>query len=354
MTSFVRPTRAALIDRIKSDLNGRVTGADSRLRRNVLGALATAEGGAIDGAYGYQAYVADQVMPDSADEDHLVRWAAIWGVTPKGPTQATGPATGTGTDPTPLPSGAVMTAGDGSSYVTTVDVDTAGGVVSTTIQAQTPGAAGNLAAGVQLTLAVPIEGLGSQFVVGGGGMTGGNDAETPDELLARLLQRIQTPPMGGAQGDYVTWALQVPGVTRAWEYPLRGGLGTVGLTFVFDDREVITPLDGDVTAMQAWLTQAGYAPVTATVIVFACTLAPINFTIAVSPPGNATVQAAVQAELADLFVREAVPETVLAKSHYDLAIALAQGVTDHTVSAPPGNITPAAGQLPTLGVITWA
>ena len=355
MTSFVRPTRAAIIDRIKSDVNGRVQGADSRVRRSVLGAIATVQGGALDGAYGFQAYAADQVMPDSADDDHLVRWANIWGVTPKGPTPAAGAIANSGsTDPTDCPAGTVLTRGDGMSYITTVDAVSAGGVVSTSVQCQTAGSAGDCDPGVILTVDQPIPGVASAFTVSADGLVDGNDAETPDELLARVLQRIQNPPMGGAQGDYVTWALQVAGVTRAWEYPLRGGLGTVGLTFVFDDRESILPTGDDVAAMQAYLTGPGRAPVTAQVLAFACTLLPVAFTIALQPAGNATVQAAVQAELADLFARSAEPETTLLQSQYELAVGLAAGVTDFTVTAPAGDIVPGAGQLPTLGAITWA
>ena len=65
-------------------------------------------------------------------------------------------------------------------------------------------------------------------------MTGGVEAENDDDLRARILQRIQNPPMGGAQADYVTWALAVPGVTRAWAAPEQG-IGTITVRFLMDE-----------------------------------------------------------------------------------------------------------------------
>ena len=42
---------------------------------------------------------------------------------------------------------------------------------------------------------------------------GGTDTENDDDLRMRVLQRIRQPPQGGANHDYVRWALAVPGCT---------------------------------------------------------------------------------------------------------------------------------------------
>ena len=350
MTQFSRPTRSDLISRDKDDLNGRMPGADSRLRRSTVNALATMHGGALDGAYGYLDYIADQVFPDSADDLHLPRIASFWGVTPKAPTAASGPAASTGTNGTPLPSGSVLQRGDGESYATTALATVAGGAITVNVQAVDPGSAGDCDAGGVLSLVSPVDGVASQFTVGEASVAGGFDAETMPELLARLEQRVQNPPQGGGPGDYVGWALQMPGVTRAWEYPLWMGLGTVGLAFVLDDRPDIFPLDADVAAMQAWL--ESFAPVTAVPVAFAPTPLVVNFTLSVTP-NTSPVQTAVEAELADFFSRQAQPGSPLPKSQYDQAISFAAGETDHTVTAPAGAITPTPGQLPTLGTVTF-
>ncbi|WP_337050269.1 baseplate J/gp47 family protein, partial [Serratia fonticola] len=55
----------------------------------------------------------------------------------------------------------------------------------------------------------------------------GTDDESDKSLLARLLELIRRPPAGGNKYDYHRWAMDVPGVTAAYVYPLRRGLGTV-------------------------------------------------------------------------------------------------------------------------------
>jgi uncharacterized phage protein gp47/JayE len=148
----------------------------------------------------------------------------------------------------------------------------------------------------------------------------------------------------------VAWALSQPGVTRAWEYPLWMGLGTVQVFFVYDGRPDIFPLAADITAMQAYLDSV--APVTAIVTAQAPQILTVDFQIQLTP-STAAVQAAVAAELADLFTREGAPSAAILKSHYDQAISFAAGETDHDVVSPAGDIDPGAGFLPVLGEITW-
>ena len=66
-------------------------------------------------------------------------------------------------------------------------------------------------------------------------LTGGTDDETDDQpARPHPGSRIQNPPMGGSQADYVAWALAVPGVTRAWAAPEQG-TGTITVRFLMDD-----------------------------------------------------------------------------------------------------------------------
>lgn len=351
MSSFNRPSRTQLISDAQTDINARVTGVDSRLRRSFAGAFAAMFAGALDALYGALQYVSNQIIPDSADSDHLARWASFWGVTPKTATAAVGSAISAagGVNGTPVPSGTLLQRSDQTTYVTTALAAVAGGTVTVAITAQNPGSAGSNAAGVLLNLVSPIAGVVGPFTVVAD--MEGNDAETNPALLARLEARVQTPPTGGGPGDYVQWALSQPGVTRAWEYPNWNGLGTVGVTFVFDGRADIFPLAGDLTAMQAFLDSV--APITAVVTAFALTALPVNFTIHLVPSNGAT-QAAVTAELQAWMARVSVPNTSLLQSGYDAAIDEAQGVTDYTVAVPAGDVAVGAGELATLGVITWA
>lgn len=97
--------------------------------------------------------------------------------------------------------------------------------------AVTPGAAGNLSTGAVLRWQSPPAG-GDATVTLTSPSQGGLDAETDRELLQRIFDRLQQPPKGGANIDYITWATEQPGVYKAYVYPRRGGTGTVDLVIV--------------------------------------------------------------------------------------------------------------------------
>lgn len=50
--------------------------------------------------------------------------------------------------------------------------------------------------------------------------------------------------------DYVRWAREVPGVTRAWVLPMHMGIGTVGVCFVCDAQEDPFPSEEMVQRVQ--------------------------------------------------------------------------------------------------------
>lgn len=348
--SFARPTLSEINDRARADFNGRLSGADSRLRRSALDVIARVHSGGVHGLYGFIEWVSRQILPDTADADVLVRWASIFGVSRKAAEPAIGSITMTGVNGTAIPEGAVLQRGDQVEYVVTADAVIALGTATVAVEAATPGAGGNAEAGVLVTLTSPIAGVTSTAVAAVGGLVGGADEEDDGSLRERLLDRIRQQPMGGAQSDYERWAREVAGVTRAWVYPELNGLGTVGVGFVMDDREDIIPLSGDVTAVAAHI--APLRPVTAAVTVFAPTADPLDLEIAITPdtPG---IRAAIEAELRDLLRREAEPGGTLLISHIRQAISTAAGEVDHVLTTPTANVVSAAGELAVLGDIDW-
>jgi uncharacterized phage protein gp47/JayE len=134
--------------------------------------------------------------------------------------------------------------------------------------------------------------------------------------------------------------------------PLAYGTGTVVVRFVRDD-DVGGPIPdaGEVAAVQGYLDMV--RPVTATVTVLAPVATPQDFTIALSPD-TAAIRTAVQAELADLYTRAAVPAGTMLISQQREAISIATGEVDHVMTVPAANQDYLTGELPTLGVITWA
>ncbi|MHB1053466.1 MAG: baseplate J/gp47 family protein [Thiobacillus sp.] len=349
--AFTRPTLTQLIERAQADIETRLPGSQPRLRHTLLGTLARVHPGANHGLYGYLDWIARQVLPDTADAEILERWASIWGVTRKAASFAAGPVTLTGTTGAVVPAGTVLQAATGQEFETDAEVTLAAGTATAQVTALSAGQAGNLVASAKLNLISPIAGVNAQATVASGGLVGGADTETDDALRARLLARIQTPPHGGAKTDYVAWALEVAGVTRAWVYPGELGLGTVTVRFVRDNDASIIP---DAAEVQAVLDHIDtLRPVTAGLTVVAPVAVPLNLTIALTP-NTSTVQAAVLAEIKDLLVRAAEPGGTILISHIREAISLAAGETNHVLTVPSADVAHTVGQIATMGIITWA
>jgi uncharacterized phage protein gp47/JayE len=350
---FSRPTLKTLLDRAIADINARLPEGDARLSSNVLNVLAFVNGGAVNGLYGYLDWLAKQLMPDTAEKEYLDRWATTWKVPRKAGSPAVGNAvTFNGTDGITIPAGTSLQRTDGQKYLTTADATIVAGTASAPVVAEVVGSAGNTAVGVTLNLVSPIAGISSTATVADIGITTGSDEEKDEALRARLLARIQESPKGGAADDYVSWALEVAGVTRAWRYPGELGAGTVTVRFVRDnDVGGIIPDATAVAAVQSYLDAR--RPVTADLTVVAPVAAPIDFQIQALNPSSASVKAAVQAELSDLLMREAIPGGTILLSHIRAAISAAAGESDHVLVAPNANVVNATGYISTMGVMTW-
>lgn len=347
---FDRPSLNEIISRIKADIESRLAGADASQRRTLLGIIAAVEAGAVHGLYGYLDWIAAQGMPDTADTEQLERWSSIWGKQRKSAAQAAGTATFTGNSGSVIPSGTVLTRADGVEYATTEDGTIVDGSAVVAVAAAEAGADANADADTKLKLTTSVAGVSSTAVAGD--ITGGADVESDADLRARLLARIRQAPHGGADFDYTAWALEVSGVTRAWVYPMELGAGTVTVRVMTDDTtEDGIPDAETVEAVQTYLDEQ--RPVTAEVFVVAPVAVPMNPEIHLSP-NTATVQAAVEAELADMLLREAEPGATILISHLREAISIATGEADHVLVSPAADVDHGVGELATLGDITWS
>lgn len=346
---FSRPLLQDLINRTRDDIVSRLPSPDI-LRRSDGEVYARALSGAAHGLYGYLDWLSKQLIYDTADGDMLERWASIWGITRKAATAATGSITFTGSNGATIPAGTELTAYDGVAYTTAALGTIASGAAVVVVNAVLTGIAGNRTTGQTFTAQAPISGVNATATATA--MTGGADIETDDSLRSRLLTRIKQPPQGGDKADYEAWALAVAGVTRAWVYPLELGAGTVTVRFMMDGTYSNgIPLSGDVTTVAAAIDIL--RPVTATVTVLAPVAVPLNFTITGLLPSNATVQAAITQELTDLIVREAIPGGTIYLSHLREAISIASNEIDHVLTTPSANVTMTAGNISTMGTITW-
>ncbi len=354
--AFDRPSLATLIGRVRSDFRGRLGLSGSLVRRAMADVMAAVWAGGIHMLHGHLDWVAKQLFPDTAERESLLRQAAMYGLTPTPATYASGTVLATGTNGSAIAEDLILQREDGVTYRVTAAAVIASGEAVVSVEAVDAGSDPNLDEGEELTFESPVTGVDAEVTVEEPGLAGGAEEETTEETRARFIALLRDPPQGGAEHDYEAWALAVPGVTRAWVYPNEDGLGTVVVRFVFDDREDIFPTVGDVPIVQAALDAE--RPITAEVTAEAPTLLAVAFTIEVTPD-NGTVRAAVEAELADLMLREGEPgdgagRGTILLSAIRTAIGVAAGVEDYVLTVPSADVVPTTGQLARVGTITWA
>lgn len=353
-TNFSRPTLLQLLERIRGDINTRIPGADARVRRSFLGVIARIQAGLVHGLYGYLDFIARQGIPDTAVEEYMERWASIWGLDRKAATKAEGLCDFTGNNGSFVNIGQRLQRGDSELFETAQAGVISGGLVTLLVRALSAGSAGNTEAGTILTFVNPISGFNAEVI--SGTLTGGTDTETDASLKERMLTRIQQPPHGGAMFDYINWAREFSGVTRAWATQEMGP-GTVTVRFMMDDTYPDgIPQSEDVDNLDEFIQSR--RPVTAQVFVVSPTAKPIAFQIALldedgEPVNDPLIQAAVRAELEDLFKREGEPNGTIYLSRIREAISIAEGEYAHVLIAPDTNVVAGVGEISTVGAITW-
>lgn len=307
--------------------------------------------------YDHQSWIKDQIIPSvKADDDTIIETAASEGVIRKQATFATGTAVFTGT--AELPVDTEMQTASGAAFVVTTAGVPENNSITVTVQASDTGTAGNLLEGDSLTLLSPVPGVDSNGLVGAGGLTGGADIEPVSELLDRLLFRKRNPPVGGAVHDYVIWAREMAGVSRAWAFDSWHGPCTMGLAWVYDDRTDITPTQQDRADMEVYLFRHA-DPATGNLVgkpggievwPVELELSPLNPQISLTPDTSAT-RAAVQAKLIVLQKTLSPGQTMLITA-LRTAIGTASGVTDYTLNLT-ADIPAGQNELITIGDIEW-
>lgn len=345
---FEIPTLPALVQRAGEDLAR--AGVDGVLRRSDVAVLSRVMGGGAFGLYGLLQWLARQILPDSCDEDQLARWAQIKDVPRTPATVASGTIDVSGADGVVIVTGFVWQSRSGHQFVSVQDATIAGGVASVSVAAVELGQVGNLPAGSEVSAVSPLVGLAAQGVVGAGGIVGGTDEEPVERWRRRVVRAFRVQPHGGDLEDYVTWALEVPGVTRAWSRGAWVGPGTVGVFVVRDDDEDIVPDEAELDAVRDHI--ATRQPVTAEVHVVAPTLLPVHYQIRLDPDSE-TLRARVELALRELHMAEADLGGRLWRSHMTATISGVPGELDHTLVAPAADIVPQAHELPTFGSVSW-
>lgn len=235
---FYRPTKAEIRRRVQSDFR-KVFGNDAVLYEGTIEhAFCEAVVGLSHAMHGRLDQIYRDAFPHLASEPAQRKWAAFYGMFFKRATYATGIVRFYGPPGLSVDQGQVITRDDGVEHRTlasgTIPVD--GEYVAIEVKARKPGLAGNTPQNTNWVPNPTIVGL--SFIENvSAPLLGGAEAEVAAELLARLLEQLAEPRGGGKKGDYVRWAKQVPGVTRAWEFGRVPKLGHVTVLVMRDGDE---------------------------------------------------------------------------------------------------------------------
>lgn len=366
---FLRPSLTDLRNQAVQDIvTSGVPGLDGLLRNAVLRILAWVEAGLAYSLYGYLDWIALQAVPFTATDEYLEAWAGLVGIYRKDATGSAGSATFTGQTGTLLPVNTALRRSDGIDFTTTTEstINSAGSV-TVSIAALTTGSASNCGAMVPINIVNPVAGINSGGLTGE--LIGGSDQELNDDLRTRMLVRYRQPPKGGAESDYIDWALAVPGVTRTWVKGNAPAPGSVQVYPMLDDINAATggypigtdgvstnePRAAKATGDQLRIADAIWPvqPITALVYVVAPKPHPVNITITALSPGDSNTQANVQASLQDMFLQRAELEGVIWPSDIAEAVLAAPGVVHFTISTPTGPVQAGTGELPVMGTVTF-
>lgn len=330
---FTTLNQDAISSNILRDISGQLPGANTGTDSD-YGVRAGANGSAIEGLYQHQSWIAKQIFPDSADSDILALHARVRGLSKKQAKAASGTVQLSGAPGSTASAGLIVALQNGAQYQTTADATIgAGDTVTVAATAVVAGSAGNVAEGAALTVQLPPAGLASAASIVS--MVGGTDEETDEQLLARLLDVIRNPAAGGNVYDFRRWAMSVSGVTSAYVYPLRRGLGTVDIVITASGG---LPSSDTIAATQAYIDSV--RPVTAkNALVLAPTIVPIDHSVNIKGLTVSVATPLVQSELQAYFASLA-PGDVYIRSRAEAIISDISGITDRQILAPAANVTP--------------
>lgn len=359
---FAVPRLKRIIDRVKNDVEDLLENSASRIRRSAEYVFSTVVAGATHGLYGYLAYLADQIVPDRAGEEFLVRHAEMWGITRKQATAASFDILVSGDVGTVVAADTSWQRADGTIYTNassfTLDSD---GEALVTVTSSSTGAETNTEVGTELTLVSSVSGvITAAQIQGDEGATVGDaqDQETLAALLVRLKNRVQTPPSGGGPTDYKDWAEVVDGVSRAFEVAQWAGLGTVLVLIVNDTLDSdgfyvssSEPTSSKVSEVQTYIDER--APITSNCTVQSANLVEKDFSISITP-NTAAIRSAVTQNVKEVFLNNTAPNTELATALFSNAVANAAGVSNYSITSYPSSLTSGQNEIFVLGTITFS
>lgn len=363
----VKPTLKQIYARVSSDMETRINNRISQgalgifqvkiLKVSLLGVLCAVIAGASYMLYGFLEYLAKQILPDTAEDDWLLRWARLYNYTQKAAQKASGTARFTGTVGTVVAAGTIIQNTYGILFETlqagTITLN-GFGYADIPVSATVAGISGNVTT-TSMSLQSPLEHIDTEvtFTVL---PTGGANQETVEELRARFLLKLRKPVTGGRLSDYVTWALSISGISRAWPKEAYNGAGTVGVIVAGPNNDAV-PSQTLIECLDYIKTQKplGVSVYVISIVKKACIL-----TINVSSGTNDSTKDTILSNVSSVFTDEAEPGGTLLLSHLHGAITTSGvsnykivGISVAGVSQPIDDIATTGFDLLSLSTITF-
>jgi len=356
------PTLRQRRQQVRDTIATALPGADASVPNSALRVMGDAQAALTHDNDQHLGWVARMMMPDTAEGEFLERWAAIWLPNGRKPaTRASGALTVTGTTGAAVPLDTHLTATVYDAAGTAREIvyrvaegrTLSGSSAVVPVEAITAGALGNLDEGARVAFVTPPAGIDGQATVAAPGLAGGADIEIDRDLSARMIDRIQQPPHGGSRNDYVQWALDVPGVTRAWAAQEMGP-GTVTVRIMLDQVRAAAngvPEPEDLDLVHEMID--ALRPVTVgSFWVLAPTPQPLDLNIENLASDTPATRSAVKTEVAAMLMARAAPGRTIYASWVREAVSNATGEDHHELTI--SNIVPAsAGHLIVPGLITF-
>jgi len=340
---------------VRDNVQASLPGADASVPNSVMRVMSDAQGGLCHLTLQYIDWLALQLLPDTAETEWLDRHGDIWLVNSDGTIgrkQATfseGILEFTGVDGSIVPAGCRLS--DAIDYETTAQITIGTGPTEAPARALAAGEIGNLELGQTIGLLDAFPGVDSTATVVT--MTGGVETEKDDDLRLRILQRIQNPAMGGSKANYVTWALAVPGVTRAWAESEQGP-GTITVRFLMDELRADDdgwPQPPDVIAVKDYIDKM--RPVT---VKDSYVVAPIKQFIDVTIQNllPESAQGDVEASLRQMLFEQAAPGQTIYAAWISYAVMNAANVQSFSMTWPVADyVMPSLGHMGVLGTLRF-
>jgi uncharacterized phage protein gp47/JayE len=353
---WTTPPLRTVREMVRNDVTAALSGA-VLIANSVLRVMSDAMAGLAHLVLRYIDWLSQQLLPDTAETEWLDRHGNIWLVNADGTTGRKAATYAQGTVSATGQQGFVIPAATqldilGITYETTADITMGTDPAIVPVRSLTAGAIGNADNGTSADFISPISGIDAQATVIE--LTGGADTETDDELRARILFRIRNPPMGGSEADYISWALSVPGVTRAWAAPEMGP-GTMTVRFMMDDLRADNrglPTPDDCIVVHDYIDTV--RPVTVKDM-FVEAPVPFFYSITISTLDQDTpdVRARIQNSIEEMEFEKSKPGQTMYRTWVEEAIAGTVGVNFFELDFDTTPM-PEVGYMPFIGTIYYA